>query len=724
MSTNIDSPLSFVRALLAAATLVPSVLLGEPVSSGLWKTVVDEVPSDKPIVFGGWSRAEAAEASEYCVLVDVTYSDGSHDWARKAHFRMGTHGWEEARGVILPKKPVKGISVYAIFRSRTEVPASGVVLFRDFFLERRDCDGEAFPLLRLTDRPFSNTDELTVDIVDGRRVRREVRRLPLPDAPASPIASGTVRVWTEDSMRLVTPLTFPDAATTADIRLSLAGRERESAQILLSAAADVEWKAVTLEMPQLVSNEGTPFKGSVTWQRQGYLKREFGAARHPYSFPAHEKWFPDPLLPPAPMRVRPASTQGAWLTVFADPLARPGAYAGEVIVREQGVERARIPLHVTVEPFCLPKTFGLRTAYSLMDGPLRAVYPDQFSRKKREAIDIMLDHRLNPDDISRTTPPEIADLLHARSRGMNSFNILNIVPPPTDTKSRMVLYASPEAIFSESFYSYFVGVVKPYVAELKKFGLDGMAYVYGFDERGEEYYLGMNDFWRRFRQDVPGIPLMNTARIYRDFAQGKTNAVNLLSGDWYCPHTHEYNLKVSDRLRALGKQVWWYTCCYPQYPYANFASWEYPPIEGRILGWMTWRMRADGFLFWIVNKWRGEKRFAEDDTYFPDYGTYNSNAYMPGDGIMLYPGERNIFTSIKLAQCRDAVEDYEYLQLLAAKRGRAVADSVTDTIMKSMTEYTRSPEAIRAARARVAQLIAEDVSKQLQVGARAKGNER
>lgn len=93
MSINIDSPLSFVRALLATATLVPSVLLGEPVSSGLWETVVDDVPSDKPIVFGGWSRAEAAEASEYCVLVDVMYSDGSHDWARKAHFRMRADGF-------------------------------------------------------------------------------------------------------------------------------------------------------------------------------------------------------------------------------------------------------------------------------------------------------------------------------------------------------------------------------------------------------------------------------------------------------------------------------------------------------------------------------------------------------------------------------------------------------------------------------------------------------
>ena len=65
-----------------------------------------------------------------------------------------------------------------------------------------------------------------------------------------------------------------------------------------------------------------------------------------------------------------------------------------------------------------PDIFGLETAYSVMDGFIRKLYPDDFKAKKREAWDIMLDHRLNPDDISRTSPPEIEDLVYARRRGM------------------------------------------------------------------------------------------------------------------------------------------------------------------------------------------------------------------------------------------------------------------------------------------------------------------
>ena len=98
-----------------------------------------------------------------------------------------------------------------------------------------------------------------------------------------------------------------------------------------------------------------------------------------------------------------------------------------------------------VEDFSLPETFGMQTAFSVMDGFTRAQYPDRFREKRRESWDIMLDHRLNPDDISRTTPPEIGDLVHARSRGMNRFNILNIVPPPKDPKRKWVCAAPREA---------------------------------------------------------------------------------------------------------------------------------------------------------------------------------------------------------------------------------------------------------------------------------------
>jgi hypothetical protein len=78
---------------------------------------------------------------------------------------------------------------------------------------------------------------------------------------------------------------------------------------------------------------------------------------------------------------------------------------------------------------------------------------------------------------------------------------------------------------------------------------------------------------------------------------------------------------------------------------------------------------------------------------------------MPGDGVLMYPGKDHTLPSIRLAQVRDGVEDYEWLQLAAAKAGAATADAESRTLIESMTKFTRDPAALRAARTRLADLI-------------------
>ena len=267
----------------------------------------------------------------------------------------------------------------------------------------------------------------------------------------------------------------------------------------------------------------------------------------------------------------------------------------------------------------------------------------------------------------------------------------------------MVLVADPEEIFSDGFYADFVRRARPCIEAAEARGLGKLAYFYGFDERGAEFYAGIEKFWRRLQKDFPGVPLMSTAKNYRDLAAGRTNIAHLVSGDWYCPVSSDYSVELNRKLRAGGRKVWWYTCCGPCYPYANMASWEYPPVEARILGWMTYQYRADGYLFWIVNKWY-QPKMDGSDTYFPQYRTRNGNG-MPGDGILMYPGADSIWPSIKLANCRDAEEDYEYLQLAAELRGEKAADEISKSLVESLVKFTRDPKRIRAARRRLAELI-------------------
>ena len=674
---------------------------------GLWKEITYDKPSKTPVFFSGMSRSTDACAPDYCIYLDLWYDDDTPVWGKRAEWTQGSHGWERTAGAFVPEKPVRNIKMFAFLRRGT-----GSAEFKDLALERREGLGDVLGVTRMTDAPHSASDQLTLELFIGRKIVTKIVDVPGPASPvANPLGPDEVAVWPCDSMRRVTPLAFPSAADRAAkaVTLELARRERESFQIQVSTRSGVEWKDGGVRLPVLRNAKGEVLKGELSWQRVGYVAREPGYFTHPEGVPAIEKWLPDPLLPPAPYRVRASSTQGLWFTVRAAPDAAPGEYAGDVTLTEAGRPQATVRVTVRVRGFAQPETFGMPTAFCVMDGFTRHQYPERYEEMRRQSWDVMLDHRLNPDDISRTSPPPIKDLLHARARGMNRFNILNIVPQPKDPKTLWVCYTPPVATEDPAFYPAFKARLDPYVAELRRHGLEKFAYLYGFDERQKEYYKGIDELWRKLKADFPDIPVMTTAMMYRDMAKNPTNPPSYtLTTDWYCPLTSVYKPELSEKLRKQGKQVWWYTCCGPTYPYANMASLEYPWIEGRLLGWMTHLYRADGLLFWHVNYWHRNGCLDESDTFFPDWHPY-SGLHMPGDGIFLYPGKKDILPSIRLAQVRDGVEDYEWLQLAAAKAGTDSADAASRTLVMSMTQFTRDPAKLRAARTRLADLIESNV---------------
>ena len=311
-----------------------------------------------------------------------------------------------------------------------------------------------------------------------------------------------------------------------------------------------------------------------------------------------------------------------------------------------------------------------------------------------------------PDDITRTEPPEIEDLLYARGRGMSRFNILNIVPEPKDPNTPIVYTTTKEILFSDWFYPSFRDRLVPYVKELRKRGLADMAYLYGFDEQKKEYYPAIELFWNRLRKDVPGIPLMSTSKAYRDIAANPTNPPpGAFAGDWMCPVMQDWNQAATDALRRMGKKVWWYTCLSPSEPYPNFANLEAPFVDGRIIGWSTHRIGAEGFLFWIVNFWRkGVVKFDESETYFPEWKSEIGNN-VHGDGILLYPGRNAVLPSIRLANVRDGVEDAEWLKAAGKRAGVNAAASLCGNVVRTSTDFTRDPRVIRTVRSSVGNLI-------------------
>ena len=333
---------------------------------GRWKEFVYDKPSKAPVFFSGMSRSADACAPDYCIYLDLWYDDDTPVWGVRAEWAQGTHDWEQTSGAFVPKKPIKKIQMFAFLRKGT-----GKAEFKDLMLERREGNGDVLGATRMTDAPYSASDQLTLKLFIGRKVVTKIVDVPGPASPvASPLRPDEVAVWPCDSMRRVTPLMFPSAADRAakTVSLELARRERESFQIQISTGTGVEWKAGGVKLPVLRNAKGEALKGAFTWQRVGYVAREPGYFKHPDGVPQMEKWLPDPLLPPAPYRVRAGATQGLWFTVPAAPDAAPGEYTGDVMLTEAERPQASVRVTVRVRGFAQPETFGMPTAFCVMDG--------------------------------------------------------------------------------------------------------------------------------------------------------------------------------------------------------------------------------------------------------------------------------------------------------------------------------------------------------------------
>lgn len=702
-----------------------------------------------PAAWSVWCKVEAQKLVNVDIHIHFQFADGSWRWWVRRNYSWWEPGWHRIAGTFNPgKKPIAKVQCYAqVSRGAAKVK------FADFNFERRELTPEILSVAPIMNRPFADTVQLDIDfskslswsaqLPDGSvakgkgdkasfAVPSSAKTVPMtlsdgktevkvdaavPDLAKCPLRPGRnplgadeVRVWTADSMRRISPLTFPSAEELAEgacaVDVELARHERESAQIVVSTGDERELAGCTVELSPLKRTDGTPFKGGWKWQRVGFVPRRPGYNPHPEAPSPLERWIPDPLLPAADFRVRRGASQAVWLTAYADPGAVPGAYRGTAAVKCGGRTLATVPVTVRVRGFALPKTFGMETAYCLMHSWIKSYYPEAFRAKLREAQDLMLDCRLNPDDISRYEPPYIDDLLHARERGMNRFNCMNVLPErgPGENKLSWKCFPSEKEVQEPDFVSNFIGRLKPFVAELKRHGLEKYAYVYGYDERGGTVYTNsIAQVWRAMKAETPGIPLQTTSTLFGDYVKlyrklKRDNAAfpwDAVLTDWFCPLTEAYDPGFADELRKRGKRVWWYTCCSPNYPYANQASVEFPLVEGRLLGWMLHRYRSDGWLFWHVNIWASPK-MDEGDTFFPDF-RYQSVG-TPGDGVFLYPGREHILDSMRIAQVRDSVEDCEWLQMLSAKRGKAEADALSDRLFRSMTDFTRDPRLIRATR--------------------------
>ncbi len=714
---------------------------------GAMQEVTLDPPVQHPFRVTGWSKAEDAHGADYCLYMDCWYADGTNLWGQRGDFEAGTHDWQPVEYVFVPAKPVTKIQFFILFRHcRGRAWFDNVSLsLAPFEVQHQTLTPGAFGgnSIDYTAR-LSFPAEWTVTVLAGGQAVHEVsgsgpaasmawdgrdaagKLLPGGDYGVRLSARDALRgealvkettthtppgegrgyaAWVASSMQRVLINSLPTRAPAPlEASIALARNEYESFQLAVRAAPGRELTGGRVQCSALRGPGGALIPADrITWHQVGFveLKDLFRHPRLPEE--AVPGWWPDPLLPVSEFTIPGATTQALWFTVYAPPATPAGDYRGEVTVTFANAPTMRVAVGAVVYGFAVPTQPHLKTAFALMDGYLEKLYGPLTPELRRAYGDYVLQRRLNPDDISRTDPPAIEDLAYYDGRGLNAFNVVNMVRPRG--KQTWVCW-SPLEVYTPDFKLDLIRRLDPYVAELKRRGLLAKAYVYTFDERGEEFNAVMREYFGLIKTRY-AIPTLTTAKVAQTPA-----AMRDLNIDWNCPVSSVYKFAQAEQCRREGLQVWSYVCCGPRYPYANWLA-DDPLIEARVIWWQAYQQKMDGFLYWGLNIWgRANNNYLIDPEHDGPRLKWSITtggedwARLHGDGELLYPGKHGPLGSIRLDNIRDGIEDYEYLWLLAqltgdVEQGRTACLPVTS----SLTTFTRDEQVVSAQRERIARRI-------------------
>jgi hypothetical protein len=414
----------------------------------------------------------------------------------------------------------------------------------------------------------------------------------------------------------------------------------------------------------------------------------------------------------APFDIAPDSNQPLWVDVLTPGDAKPGEYRGMIMISAEGIKPHTVPIKLTVWDFALPDTPSMRTHFGDADVNPLVSRPPQIAAWR--SLDEAGQHAL------QTAYAELI-AAHRICPPIPPFLMPNVNPDgsidPQSTHAAMKQWI--ERFHITGFPLRFLGMdgqgwrgdplgadrtrnaryLSSMYAYLRANHWDRLAYVYVVDEPNS--VQAYNDVRARasFVHEVaPGMKVLCTKQPQvRNQAWGSlVGSVDIWAPLW--PLFHEAAAK--ERL-AAGEEIWSYTALCQGSPDTPFWELDFPLLNYRIPMWISWRFGITGLLYWSTTNWTSTRDVWTNPL------TFNNQYNM--EGSLLYPGVdagvQGLVASIRLKEIREGLEDYEYLRLLAERRGRAVAEQVVKRIARAWQDWDTEPLHLLEARAEMARLI-------------------
>ena len=134
--------------------------------------------------------------------------------------------------------------------------------------------------------------------------------------------------------------------------------------------------------------------------------------------------------------------------------------------------------------------------------------------------------------------------------------------------------------------------------------------------------------------------------------------------------------RLAGELHARGGRLSWYVCCWPPIPNTFVHS---PLVEGELHGWLTYRLKLDGFLRWAFCLWPADpwRRVS-----------WRAPHWNAGDMFFVLPGKDGApVETLRYEALRAAAQDYELLALaertLPASKAQAVFDQAFALVLRT-----------------------------------------
>ena len=138
---------------------------------------------------------------------------------------------------------------------------------------------------------------------------------------------------------------------------------------------------------------------------------------------------------------------------------------------------------------------------------------------------------------------------------------------------------------------------------------------------------------------------------------------------------------------------------------------------------MTYKVNADGFLLWCLNRWAGNDK-SVGNKIKTSWNPFLDGCFPSSSALLVYPGENGPLSSLRLENFRDGIEDYDILiearKTLKILREKKIAPGLTQKIedainlpgnfVRNATEYNHDPENLLSYRKSLGEIL-EKVSK-------------